>query len=142
MARKNKFIVLICLYALIGSAMLVVRPEGKLDTRFYYTLEEALSWFHSLSRESRANYVLFELLDLGYIVVYSAIAYLLLGKWALIPGLLDLGENIPVLLYLHGKVDLPEHLGIVTCLKWITGTVMIICGIWKVVRRVQARTLK
>ncbi|MFL5783482.1 MAG: hypothetical protein ACJ76H_02660 [Bacteriovoracaceae bacterium] len=131
MTRKSKLVTLLCFYAVIGASMLMLRTPGTLDTRLYYTNAEALQWISSLSPEMKETYLWHQYLDLGYLITYSLIAYLFLGYWALIPGVLDLFETIFILLHLERVVMLPEFLGIVTCLKWISGVIVILLGIFK-----------
>jgi hypothetical protein len=84
-----------------------------------------------LSVSERAAYLTFEFLDLAYIAIYSLIAFLILGYWAFIPGLIDLGENFHVILHLLQGTNLPDYLGVLSSLKWISGAIMVFAGIQK-----------
>ncbi len=129
---KNKcLIVLFLLLACVGIPMLMIGPPHSLDVRLYYSHAEAMQWFDSLIYDEKTNYLINECLDLIYIAVYTGIFLILNGKWGVIPGIIDLMETIPIILFLKNGNELPEYLGIISMAKWIAGVVFIVLSVKK-----------
>lgn len=124
--KKNKiaFIFFTLLAATCGYFMLSLGLKKTLDVRLFYSLEEAYSWLSSLTPAQRADYLLNEYLDVGYLIGYSGIFFLLTGPIGLIPGVLDLFETIPIILHLKFGIGLPFFLGFVSGMKWIAGVIV------------------
>lgn len=132
MSRKNKkLIILIILTALTGVIMISVAPEEILDTRGYFTDLEAFTWLSSLNQQDLASYRLFLYLDFAYILFYSSAAYLFLGKKGLVPGILDMMENLSILFWIIFGTQLPMYLGAVSALKWLSGFCLVMMVIKK-----------
>lgn len=111
--------------------------SNTLDVRFYYTFEEAVTFFISLSDETGFRYLVKELLDLVYICLYSGlfkrgIRHFIFPNYpklfiSLIPGLLDVIETLSIIFVLIGfaSFDVLTILGFVTCLKWSSALLII-----------------
>ncbi len=130
--KKNKktFVFFLLIAAVCGSFMLSLGLKKTLDVRLFYSLDEAYSWLSSLTPAQRADYLLNEYLDVGYLLGYTGIFFLLIGPIGLIPGALDLLETVPIILHLKFDVPLPFFLGFVSGIKWIAGVTvgMMIAG--------------
>lgn len=125
MKTKNKIILVLILIAMVcGISMLVIGPHGTLDTKLFYSQSEAYRWLTSLTPEQRSAYLLNEYLDMGYLLAYTGIFILVLGPIGFIPGILDLVENVPIILYLLKGSELPVFLGIISGVKWISGVIV------------------
>ena len=117
-----------------GLAMHLWGADKVLDTKLYYTVTQAESFFRSLEASQWQAYLLNEVLDLVFLSNYSLLFFLLARKFylkktwfAFIPGVFDLIENstiILLLIYRHSSP--PSWLGYVTCMKWLTGAVVVI----------------
>lgn len=117
-ARGKALAALAALAAVILAAMASVGPAFSLDRLPWYTADEAMALLSALGPDGQARYLRNEVLDLGFIAVYSAFAFLATGAlWegtipprglraaralALLPGLLDLVETSLVISVLTG----------------------------------------
>ena len=132
MTTKSKFLVVLALIAsACGITMLIIGPPNTLDVRLFYSNEDAYLWLNSLTINQRSNYLITEYLDIGYTISYSMIFFFILGPIGLIPGILDLIETVPIILHLKNGSALPEHLGFVSGIKWITGVIVFVTVLWK-----------
>ncbi len=122
--KKKAFVFFLLVAACSGIPMLMIGLKQTLDVRLFYSHAEAMSWLTSLSESQRADYLLNEYLDLGYLLGYTGMFFVLLGPLGLIPGILDLIETVPIILHLNHMMDLPAFLGIVSGVKWISGVVI------------------
>lgn len=104
-----------------------------LDTKFYYTAAEATKFFSSLNDKAAFHYLLVEIFDLGFIVVYITILYLSLKRvfykvpklkyFAVLPAAFDFFETKTVIECLMASGPLPKDslwLGYLTSAKWVT----------------------
>ena len=124
---------LIVALILIGGWMLIWGSSGSLDMKFYYSADEARRFLYGLSASEAANYLRNEWVDLGFLSTYSALFFVLARRfypskpilhfWAIVPGLFDLIETVTIIwLLLYWKaVAPPAWLGVMTCLKWLSG---------------------
>lgn len=142
--RAKALLGLFLLAAALAAAMDVVGPSRTLDKLPWYTAEQAAALLSDLGPEGRRRYLRNELLDLGFLAVYSAFAFLATGAlWerrlsgralrraqglSLLPGLLDLAETSLVLSALTGgPASLPAKIGwlcLLTPAKWLSGAVL------------------
>lgn len=107
-----------------------------LDTSFYYSPDQASQFFSSLNPDEVAAYIRTAELDIGFLISYSLLSYLVAArlkmgqiKWmSLVPGLFDSIETMTFLNILKDTEfsQVPKWLGIVTCLKWSTGLLWIL----------------
>ena len=114
--------------------------DRPLDTKFYYTGNEAVKFFDGLTAEEGKVYLRHECLDFLFIFSYSALFFRVLRRlyadnlvvsWlGLVPGLFDLTETGTIALILMRAIPIaPSWLGFMTCSKWITGaTVVFVIG--------------
>lgn len=140
---------LAALAACILAAMAAVGPAHTLDKLFWYTAEDATALLSGLGPDGQARYLRNELLDLAFIAVYSAFAFLAAGPlWGsrlspralravrglvLLPGLLDLVETTLVISALTGAPEaLPAKvrwLCAATPAKWSAAAVLLVCAL-------------
>jgi len=108
--------------------MSLFSPEDSLDTRFYYSANDALSFFNSLSIQKKTDYFFNELIDLFLIFNYSGLLLYFSTKmnfsrlFSFSPGMFDLIETFFILFYLQGSewhLLLP-FMGFITSLKWLS----------------------
>lgn len=118
---------------LLVIVMFVLGSPHSLDARFYYNHLEALDFLSNLSWAQNKSYRMVLYVDL--FLIYKYTRALTLGASRvfpqntkavlcfLAPGLLDVIETSNILWVLHSG-DLQKlfpYLGVVTCLKWISG---------------------
>jgi hypothetical protein len=123
-------------FALVTLYLLMSRLMGLhdiLDSRLYYSAEEASLFFRSLSPSQMDRYFKHELLDLLFLTSYTLLDITLLARLfpeqprlrylGLVPGFFDALETLGILAVLTGAPisRIVPWLGIATCLKWITG---------------------
>ena len=133
---------------LTGIFMHILSPPNKLDVRLFYSVIEAQEFFHRLSIHEIKNYFFGELLDLFFILNYSALSFLLFQsyfskkeKWVLfLPGLLDLVETGSILLTLKGHQISLFLLSLSTLAKWCSGVLVLVFLLYKILqsRRIDA----
>lgn len=120
---------------MLASALLMYLGANHiLDTKLFYTQEEAMAYFTNLGSSGTENYKLIALLDLFvYIPAYTWLLWLLAKKFlpekywlaAFVPALFDVIETTVIYLFLNGFLkEFPAWNGYVTSIKWITGTLI------------------
>lgn len=122
---------------IVAGVMISIGVMDSLDARFFYTPEEAQSYFFSLSEQKAAQYMLTEWLDLVFILSYSVFLYFAFSltypkkngakRFALATGFFDLCETLGIItaLQIGPRPEITSWLGIVTMLKWTTATIAI-----------------
>ena len=140
----TNFILLIIVFSC--ALFLVMAPNfSSLDTRFYYSMEEANFLFANLENVGRESYFYFEIFDLIFIFLYTVlsvqIARFIIVKSSskfsnhiffisIIPGFLDVIETSGILLALSMWPNAPawllRTLSVVTPLKWLSGVILCI----------------
>jgi hypothetical protein len=129
---STKVVILLVSLILTGIIMHVLSPAQKLDSRFFYTYEQATSYLENLSELEKKNYFSAELFDLWFMLNYTWLLFLGWQKnvsskkmlWiAFIPGLLDLFETSLILNYLHNREfsSAYQFLPVISSLKWFLG---------------------
>jgi hypothetical protein len=129
---SKKVIILVVSLILTGVVMRYFSPAYKLDVRFYYTYEQAVSYLQGLTELQKQNYLYAELFDLWFLTNYTWLWFLALKKYlpnkgrlwiAFIPGSLDLFETGLILFYLLNKEIVSTHqlLPALSSLKWFFG---------------------
>lgn len=121
------FLIFIMTFAKLGS------PDI-LDSKFYYTGAEAAKFFSSLSDKAEFHYLVNEFVDLGFIVVYTALLFLSLKRvfykvpimkfFAIVPAGFDFFETKTVIECLMSNGPLAKNclwLGYITSAKWVSG---------------------
>ncbi len=110
-----------------------IAPSETLDAKLYYNQLDAWTFFQTLGAQDRQHYFINELCDLVFIFLYTSILYLSaerktswdpkLCRVVFIPTLFDLYETLSILAVLHTGEMPPATLwlGVVTCLKWLSG---------------------
>lgn len=119
-----------------GNVMAIYGPPGRLDSRFFYSGED-VHWLNAtLSLPLRKDYVVHQLFDFGYMVLYSGLFVAGLA-WALrvskaallgvVPAVFDFFENIGTLAVLFGRApeDVVNRLGYVTATKWLLAAIVL-----------------
>ena len=112
-ARAKALAALFLILAALAVAMTRIGPAETLDKKFRYSAAAAARLLEDLGGEGRARYLRSERLDLAFLLVYTAFAYLAMGaiweektsaqalrRWravAFLPGLFDLAETSLVL---------------------------------------------
>ncbi|MDD5303181.1 MAG: hypothetical protein PHS14_08730 [Elusimicrobia bacterium] len=137
--------------AALGALMGVVGPARSLDKLPWYTATEAVKLLADLGPEGRGRYLRNECLDLVFLLVYSAFAFIATGRlWegrlsapavrggqylSLLPGALDLAETSLVISALAGYPGgLTAKIGwlcLATPAKWLAASLLILsalCG--------------
>lgn len=119
---------------IIGVLISLLGPNESLDAKLFYSGDEALNFFQSLTEPAIAKYKNQEILDLFFILLYTTVFYRLLRvrkpEWAfllcLLPGIMDYSETLSILTYLlNGTSPIPLNwLGYVTFLKWFLGFIL------------------
>lgn len=121
-----------------------------LDTQVFYGPAAALELILGLTDEQRLVYVGFNLADFGFVFVYSAmlvtwvrflrnrgaLSRRMRPVYAILPGVLDLAENVAVALLLRGFHE-PVWAGlaaVATPLKWLSGALLVSVLGWGEVR--------
>ncbi|MES2527552.1 MAG: hypothetical protein V4598_10710 [Bdellovibrionota bacterium] len=135
MKNKKTFVFFLLVAACSGIPMLMIGLKQTLDVRLFYSHAEAMSWLTSLSESQRADYLLNEYLDLGYLLGYTGMFFLLAGPLGLIPGILDLIETVPIILHLNHMMELPTFLGTISGVKWISGVMVGVLILMKFIGR-------
>jgi hypothetical protein len=134
--------------------MSVFGPSVSLDTKLYYSGNEARALLENLGEAGRRSYFLNEWIDLAFIATYTCAFVLGLRRvwpgrrWstilAIAPGVFDYIETISVLLILRLAIPLSwlDWLGTITLIKWLIGTVAVIFWIMGAlrIRKLQSRT--
>ncbi|MBY0372044.1 hypothetical protein K2X33_15270 [bacterium] len=138
MDRRTLFLIL-CIGAL-DILMLTFGPHPTLDTKLYYTGDEARALLGGFDASQTHAYFLNELFDLLLIASYSALFYRLKVFVPFLPGAFDLVETSYILYALktpgaHGFLD---YLGVVTFLKWVSGGVLVVSWLRRKVRKAGA----
>lgn len=108
--------------------------EEILDTKLFYTAAQAESFLRSLEPSQWQAYLLNQVLDLGFLSSYSFLFFFLARKYdfkktwlAFVPGVFDLIETTTIIFLLLNKSwSPPVWLGAATCLKWVTGGIVLI----------------
>ena len=76
-------------------------PAGKLDGRYFYTINEAKTYLEGLSALERSNYLSGEIVDYWFMINYSWLFYLAFRKkWVFLPLILDFCETTLIVIYL------------------------------------------
>lgn len=127
------------LMLLSGLAIAIWGTLDSLDSKFFYTSDEAAEFLTSLSAQQLKVYFWTEYVDLIFIVGYSLwffkrsqALFPQNGKLqiaAFVPGIFDAIETVTILILLSMPVFVyvPNWLGFVTALKWVTGTFVAVC---------------
>jgi len=123
---------------LVGVSVLLMYLGANqiLDTKLYYSHEEALGYFSALTSAQTENYKLIALLDLFvYIPAYTWLLFLvgrrfLPDKYLLlifIPTVFDIVETSVIYLFISGILSgFPSWTGYVTSIKWISGAAIVL----------------
>ena len=107
-------------------------PANKLDARFFYTYEQAVSFLEGLTELQKKHYLYAEFFDLWFLSNYTWLWFLALKKhlpkknqlWiAFVPGTLDLFETSLIILFLYNRELVSTHqlLPVLSSLKWLCG---------------------
>lgn len=107
-----------------------------LDTKLYYSHEDALAYFNALGTDGTENYKLIALLDLFvYIPAYTWVLFLFAKRFmpekylilVFIPTVFDILETSVIYLFLSGYLkSFPVWTGYVTSVKWISGSLIVV----------------
>lgn len=135
----DKFtITLWILLLIIGGCIYSIGLKGILDSRLYYTAEEALVYLTSLDSEKVSAYLNVNKFDFAFIFIYTMLLLTSLKKvlsakkyyrvLGIIPGTLDLIETSAIRTYLKNPAQTYffNWLGYVTFLKWISGALILL----------------
>ena len=129
----------------VGLLMSTIEIQQILDTRLFYSSNEAIQYFAQMTMLHSKLYLHHELLDLVYLCVYSILFFNLfeilfpLNKkllfLAFLPGVFDLLETSSILYVLRGGSvsRVSAWLGTSTLLKWITGTALLLTYIGRII---------
>ena len=138
MKTYSKELGIFCLLLITGGILTYIGTKNSLDTRFYYTGDEARLFLSSLSPEGKAQYLRGEILDFLFMFFYSWLAMNLMKKnypqlkllhvLAIVPGIFDNMENTTILYALKDPLGATalDTLGLVTSIKWSVGGVVLI----------------
>jgi hypothetical protein len=158
MQTKNihalKFVLPLILIGVLYVPMSAMHFSDSLDLRIFYTETNATIYLSSLTPERSALYFRHELLDLLFLILYTALSVFGLEaafptrlhlKWlGLVPGSFDFIETIGILVSL--KIGLKSYilswLGIVTFLKWSSGLAIIFLIFYGLVSKVMKPSLR
>lgn len=150
-SRGKALLGLLLVAAALAAVMGKIGPAQSLDRLPWYTAPKALTLLADLGPEGRARYVRNECVDLVFLCVYSAFAYVATGwiwegrlsppavrraqRLSLLPGLFDLAETTLVLSALSGSPDnLTAKVGwlcLLTPAKWLAAAALVafaLCG--------------
>jgi len=139
---------LLALYIAMGSLMSL---QEILDSRFYYSATEASNFFAALGSQKTHIYLKHQLLDLLFLSSYSVIAFsiveILFPKsskmkiFSVVPGIFDLIETVSIIAILLGAPTFifVGWLGLATCLKWLTGCLLTILIVFRLVAVLKAK---
>ena len=130
-----KVIVLLVSLFVTGSMMRYLSPPQKLDSRPYYSFEQASSYLNGLSEIQKENYLHAEYFDFWFLINYSWLTWLALKKYlprknlkwlAIIPGALDFFETGLITWYLaSGSLSLGHRLlPVLSSCKWLSGVLI------------------
>ena len=130
-----KVIFLLVSLFLTGSMMRYLSPAQKLDSRPYYSFEQASSYLNGLSEIQKENYLHAEYFDFWFLINYSWLSWLALKKYlpkknlkwlAIIPGGLDFFETALITWYLMtGSLNvLHQLLPVLSSCKWLSGVLI------------------
>lgn len=112
-----------------------IGPPDSLDTKLYYSAEQAQLLLSNFTESDLRAYFLNEIFDLGFIITYTTFFIVMLRrlypkkKWLilfpLIAGAADLIETTVIIsvVKFSGSNHWFKVLGIFTCAKWILGFV-------------------
>lgn len=134
---STKVVILLVSLILTGIVMHSLSPAQKLDSRPYYTFEQATAYLENLSELSKKNYFYAELFDLWFMLNYTWLLLLACKKnvtekkflWiAFVPGILDLFETSLILNYLHNREfsSVYQLLPVFSSLKWFLGILILL----------------
>jgi hypothetical protein len=115
----KRFALPITLFFIAGCAMIILRVPGLLDSRIYYSAEEARLFLTQLSPHMAQTYFWHCLWDFLFMFSYTWLLWLRLATpWALLPGMIDIGETSLILMALKTG-DAPYTLmSLFTLGKW------------------------
>ncbi len=127
-----KVIALLVSLFLTGCMMRYLSPPQKLDSRPYYSFEQASTYLTGLSEIQKQNYLRAEYFDIWFLLNYSWLSWIALNKYlpkkkliwiAFIPGGLDLFETGLITWYLTtGSLSLGHRLlPVLSSCKWLSG---------------------
>ena len=130
-----KVVALLVSLFLTGSMMRYLSPPQKLDSRLYYSFEEASTYLSGLSEIQKENYLRAECFDFWFLINYSWLSWLALKKYlprknlkwvAFVPGGLDLFETGLITWYLMtGSLNvLHQLLPVLSSCKWLSGVLI------------------
>jgi hypothetical protein len=130
-----KVIVLLVSLFVTGSMMRYLSPPQKLDSRPYYSFEQASLYLNGLSEIQKENYLRAEYFDFWFLFNYSWLTLLAFKKYlprkkliwlAFIPGMLDLFETGLITWYLaSGSLSLGHRLlPFLSSCKWLSGVLI------------------
>jgi hypothetical protein len=102
-----------------------------LDTRLFYTGQEANDFFKNLSPSEELSYRYIALIDLMlYIPCYTLILFQFASRAGItgnkvfvsfIPAFFDVVETLTIFLYLNARMQaFPSWVGFFTCTKWLS----------------------
>lgn len=116
----KRFAVPLTLFFIAGCAMIILRVPGLLDSRTYYSAEEARVFLTQLSPQMAQTYFWHCLWDFLFLISYSWLLWLRLRTpWALLPGVMDLGETSLILLAVKTGEAPYALMSLFTVAKWI-----------------------
>lgn len=137
-----KLTAIMCGVVTLATAMTIFGTASSLDSRFYYTGNEARALFAGLNNTEVHRYIVIECLDLLLITAYTVMLWIALGRihlrrvwrtiFTLAPAFFDLIETLTVLytLLISGTYQGFEHLGVITLCKWLAGLVAGLLVLW------------
>ena len=130
-----KVIALLVSLFFTGIMMRYLSPPQKLDSRPYYSYEQASRYLNGLSEIQKENYLHAEYFDFWFLLNYSWLTWLAFKKYlpgkkviwiAVIPGVLDLFETGLITWYLaSGSFSLGHRLlPVLSSCKWLSGVLI------------------
>ena len=134
---SKKVIILVVSLILTGIVMRVLSPAKKLDSRLYYTYEQATLYLEGLTEIEKQNYFYGELFDFWFMVNYSWLLFLAFRKFvpnkkylvvAFAPGILDLFETGLITHYLNSREfnSAYQFLPAISFFKWLLGFLILL----------------
>lgn len=120
------------IFVIVLTVIIKVDSQNILDTRLYYSNEEAIQYIKSLSRKDTYRYLLTEIFNLILVVTSTVLLYLSLKRFyikktklkylALVPGALALYEASTLISVLTDQAELKAYpwLGLIALFKWLT----------------------
>lgn len=126
-----RVIILLMGLILTGIAMRSYSPAHKLDSRPYYSYDQAVIYLQGLSELQKQNYFKAEMLDFWFMINYTWLLLLAFKKYvinkknywpAFVPGILDLFETLLITSYLYmGEFNWAHQLlPVFSTLKWLS----------------------